>query len=175
MIASLFWALTPLWILLFLLVLLSFFAILARIRGGRYLRPIMTGLMKVPLLKRGIKKLSDAAIERNDPALASAIRKLERSGAMRDPQRMQKAISTLTAAERRSWLEAAGQQQSAEAEMANRQLRRQLERQGMSPSKAKGKGNDKAKGKGKKRGKKAEEDRGPQARGKPGGRRRRGR
>lgn len=150
MIASILWALTPVWILLFLLLVLLIFSIMARIKGGRYLRPIMNGLMKVPLLKRGLRKLSDAAIERRNPALASAIRKMERSGAMRDPQRMQKAISSLNAQERRAWMEAAEEQQSSSnsSEVANRKLRRQLERQGIGPaSRAK----PKSKGKGRRR------------------------
>jgi hypothetical protein len=167
MIASLFfWYLIPVWLLLFFVVLLGILAVLGRIRGGRYLRPIMAGLMKVPLVGRGLKKLSESAIERSNPALASAIKKLERTGAMRDPQRLQKALSTLSASERRAWMEAADQQQSASSEISNRQLRRQLERQGLGQSKPKGK----AKSKGKKKG--SEDERG--GRGKPG-RRRRGR
>ncbi len=151
MIASMFWALTPIWILLVLLVVLLLFSLLARIKGGRYVRPIMNGLMKVPLLKRGLRKMSDAAIERRNPALASAIRKMERSGAMRDPQRMQKLLSSLSAAERRAWLEAAGeQQQDADVDMSNRQLRRQMERQGLGPA-ARTKSKAKAKGKGRRK------------------------
>jgi hypothetical protein len=169
MIASIFWYLIPIWILLFFLVLLGIFAILARIRGGRYMRPIMAGLMKVPLLGRGLRRLSESAIERSNPALASAIKKLERSGAMRDPQRMQKALSTLTSYERRAWMEAA-EQQGGGREISNRQMRRQLERQGLGQSSAKAKGK-KDKAKGKKKGE-AEDER--KSRGKPG-RRRRGR
>jgi hypothetical protein len=169
MIASFFWMLIPLGILLSLVVVLGILAILARIKGGRLLRPIMAGLMKVPLLNRGLRRLSNAAIERSNPALAGAIKKLERSGAMRDPQRMQKALSSLTGAERRAWLEAAEQQQGAGAEVANRQMRRQLERQGLGLSAAKGQDKTKKKGKGKK---KDEDERGSRSRGKPGRRRR---
>jgi hypothetical protein len=159
MIASLFWMLTPLWILLFLVVVLGVFAILGRIRGGRYLRPIMAGLLKVPLIGRGLQKLSESAIERSNPALASAIKKLERAGAMRDPQRMQKGLSTLTSHERRAWMEAAEQQQQlgAGGELSNRQMRRQLERQGLGQSSAKAKGKPKGKKKDKKK-KRGEEE-----------------
>jgi len=140
MIASIFWYLIPIWVLLFLLLLLGVFAILSRIKGGRYMRPIVAGLMKVPLLGRGLRKLSESAMERSNPLLASAVKKLERAGAMRDPQRMQRSLSLLTAAERRAWMEAADQQQqSADAGVSNRQIRRQLERQGLQQKSAKDK------------------------------------
>jgi len=163
MLASFFWYLTPIWVLLFFTLLLGIFAILARIRGGRYMRPIMAWMMKVPLLGRGLKKASESAIERSNPALASAIKKLERAGAMRDPQRMQKALSVLSARERRAWMEAAEQQQSSSSELSNRQIRRQLERQGLGESRSKGKA----------KGKKKNADDKERGRGKPG--RRRGR
>jgi hypothetical protein len=180
MIASIFWYLIPVWVLLFLLLLLGVFAILSRIKGGRYARPIIAGLMKVPLLGRGLRRLSESAMERSNPLLASAIKKLERAGAMRDPQRMQRALSLLSSAERRAWMEAADQQQqSSGSDVSNRQIRRQLERQGLqqksAKDKAKDKPKDKRKGKKKKKGEAEEERRGPQGRkrGKPG--RKRGR
>lgn len=179
MIASVFWYLLPIWILLFFVLLLGAFAILSRVKGGRYVRPIIAGLMKVPLLGRGLTKLSESAMERSNPLLSSAIKKLERAGAMRDPQRMQKALSLLTSAERRAWMEAADQQQQATGSgVSNRQIRRQMERQGLQQQKsAKDKAKDKRKAKKKKKkGEEEEERRGPQGRrrGKPG-RRRRGR
>ena len=75
--ASIWFYLFPLYILGGMLLLLGMFALLGRIRGGRYLRPIVTGLMKVPLLGRGMKKASQAALERQNPELASAVKKLE--------------------------------------------------------------------------------------------------
>ena len=57
MIASFFLYLLPVLVLLFLLLLLGVFAILSRIKGGRYARPIIAGLMKVPLLGRGLRSL----------------------------------------------------------------------------------------------------------------------
>jgi hypothetical protein len=178
MIASIFWYLTPIWVLLFFVVLLGIFAILSRIKGGRYIRPIVTGMMKIPLLGRGLKRLSESALERSNPMLAGAVKKLERAGAMRDPQRMQKALSLLTSAERRAWMEAADQQQqNSGSEISNRQIRRQLERQGLGQKSAKdkAKGKGKGKGKGKKKKGEAEDERRGQGRkrGKPG--RRRGR
>ena len=182
MIASIFWYLTPIWVLLFLVVLLGIFAILSRIKGGRYVRPIVAGMMKIPLLGRGLRRASESALERSNPMLASAVKKLERAGAMRDPQRLQKALSLLTGAERRAWMEAADQQQQqgSGSEVSNRQIRRQLERQGLgqkkAADKAKSKNNAKGKAKGKSKKKdEAEDERRNQGRkrGKPG--RRRGR
>ena len=118
--------LIPLWILLALLVTLGIFALLGRIKGGKYLRPIVTTLMKLPLVGRGMKKASEAALERQNPDLASAIKKLERYGATKDPSRAQAAMSNLTPAERRAYLDAAGEQ--VQSLPQNRQMRRQMER-----------------------------------------------
>jgi hypothetical protein len=107
--------------LLFLLIVLN---VLARVQGGRYVRPIGQAMMKVPILKRYLQKASKASLERQNPELASAIAKLERSGVQRDPQRAQAALSRLSAAERQAWLDAAGQQ-GAIPEPMNRQQRRQ--------------------------------------------------
>ena len=120
------WAFTPFIILGVLIVVLAVFAILGRFRGGKYLRPIVTNLMKIPILGRGMKKASEAALERQNPDLASAIKKLERYGATKDPARAQAAMSNLTAAERRAYLNAAGEQ--VEALPQNRQMRRHMER-----------------------------------------------
>jgi hypothetical protein len=124
--------LIPVWILLFLALLLGVVALLSRVKQGRYLRPLIVGMSKVPLLRRGLQRLSDAAIKRQNPALASAMKKMERAGAMRDPQRMQAALSRLTAQERRAWLEVA-EQQGTVPEGANRQMRRQLRNPGRGP------------------------------------------
>jgi predicted LPLAT superfamily acyltransferase len=124
--ASIWLYLTPLWILVGLLVILGILALLGRFAGGKYLRPIVTTLMKLPLVGRGMKKASEAALERQNPDLASAIKKLERYGATKDPSRAQAAMSNLTAAERRAYLDAAGDQ--VESLPQNRQMRRQMER-----------------------------------------------
>jgi predicted LPLAT superfamily acyltransferase len=126
MTASIWLYLTPLWILIALLVILGVLALLGRVAGGKYLRPIVTTLMKLPLVGRGMKKASEAALERQNPDLASAIKKLERYGATKDPTRAQAAMSNLTAAERRAYLDAAGDQ--VESLPQNRQMRRQMER-----------------------------------------------
>ena len=120
--------LTPLYVLAGLLLIFGIFALLSRIAGGKYVKPIVQGVLKVPLLGRGMKKASQAALERQNPELASAIKKLERYGATRDPQRAQAAMSNMTAAERRAYLDAAGEQGDAQPDQMNRQMRRQLER-----------------------------------------------
>jgi hypothetical protein len=116
--------LTPLFILGALLLIVGAVALLARVQGGKYLRPVMQWLAKLPIIGRGIKKASRKALEQQNPDLASAITKLERMGAIRDPQKAQKALSSLTAAERRAYL-AAVDQQGAMPTPQNRQQRRQ--------------------------------------------------
>jgi hypothetical protein len=116
--------LIPVYILLGLLLLLVALNLLARVQGGRYVRPIGQAMMKVPFLKNYLQKASKASLEKQNPELASAMAKLERSGVQNDPQRAQAALSRLSAAERKAWLEAAGQQ-GAIPEPMNRQQRRQ--------------------------------------------------
>jgi hypothetical protein len=118
----------PLYILAALALLLGVFALLSRIQGGKYLRPLVQGMAKVPLLKRGLQKASTAALERQNPDLASAIKKMERFGATRDPKKAQSAIGRLTPAERRAYMEAAQEQGYTEQMPQNRQMRRKLER-----------------------------------------------
>jgi hypothetical protein len=120
--------LIPVFILVGLLVLFGLLAVLSRYRGGRYLRPIVVWASKVPILKGLIAKASEAAIERYNPELGSAMRKLKRAGADRDPNQAQRALSSLTADERKAWMEAAGQQGAVDQQPINRQQRRAMER-----------------------------------------------
>ena len=119
--------LIPLIIIGALLVLLGVVFVLGRIRGGRYLRPIVTQLAKVGFLRRWFEKMSAAAIERSNPELASAMRKLKRVGPNPDPVKAQQALSQLSGEERRAYLDAM-QEQGAMPEPANRQQRRLQER-----------------------------------------------
>jgi hypothetical protein len=116
--------LIPVYVLGGLLLVLIVLNLLARVQGGRYVRPIALALMKVPFLKKWLQKASRTNLERKNPELASAIAKLERSGVQSDPQRAQAALSRLTAAERRAYLQAAGDE-GAMPEPMNRQQRRQ--------------------------------------------------
>jgi hypothetical protein len=129
-IASIVTLLIPLWILLGLVVLMGVLALLGRIQNGRYLRPIITGLAKVPLFKRWLQKASNAALERSNPDLARAMKKLEpHAKHMHDPQQAQKAMSKLTREERRALLEMQEQQGGLPEEGTNRQMRRRIEKQ----------------------------------------------
>ena len=122
--------LIPLWILLGLVLLLGVVALLGRIQNGRYLRPVLLFLMKVPLFKRWIERGSKAAMERTNPELASAMRKLEpHQKHLHDPVRAQKAMSQLTKQERSALLEMQDQQGAVPEEATNRQMRRALEKQ----------------------------------------------
>ena len=118
----------PIFILVALLVLMGTLVVLSRFRGGRYLRPIIAWASRVPGLRRLIQKASDAAIERYNPELGSAMKKLKRAGADRDPNQAQRALSTLTTDERKAWMEAAGQQGATDQQPINRAQRRAMER-----------------------------------------------
>jgi hypothetical protein len=119
--------LIPVFVLGGLLILFALLTLLGRIRGGRYLRPIIAFLSKVPLMRRLIEKASQAAIERYNPELAGAMKKLKRVGADKDPVRAQQALSTLSVEERKAWMEAAGEQGALD-QPRNRAERRALER-----------------------------------------------
>jgi hypothetical protein len=99
--------------------------LLGRFRGGKYLRPIVLQLQKIPFMDRWMKKASRAALEKQNPELASAVAKIERSGSLSDPLSAQRAMSKLTSAERKAYLEAAGDQGPGPT---NRAERRRLER-----------------------------------------------
>ena len=116
---------TPIIVLGTLLVLFGLTALLSRVAGGRYLRPIVVGLSKLPLLKRLFERMSNAALERENPELASAIRKLQRFGTPTTPEAAQRALSRLTPGERRAYMQAAGEQAEI-PEAANRAARRKL-------------------------------------------------
>ena len=121
--------LIPVWILLGLVLVLGVFALLGRVQNGRYLRPVVGAIAKVPLFRKWMQKASNAALERSNPDLASAMKKMQRSGALRDPNRAQAAMWTLTAQERRALIEVQDRQGAGMApEATNRQLRRKLDK-----------------------------------------------
>ena len=100
------WWLIPIIVLGAILLLMGIFVFLGRFRDGRYLRPIMPVLLRTPLLGKALQRASKAALERENPALATAMRKLERAGVQRDPQRAARALDQLTAEERRAYMAA---------------------------------------------------------------------
>ena len=121
--------LIPVWILLGLIALLGVFALLGRIQNGRFLRPVIGLISKVPILRKWLQKASNAALERSNPELASAMKKMQRTGALRDPMKAQAAMSQLTRDERRALLDMQEQQGLGVApEATNRQMRRRLEK-----------------------------------------------
>jgi hypothetical protein len=127
--ASIVTLLIPLWILLGILAVFGALILLGRVQQGRYLRPLINLVSKVPLFRRWLQKASTAALERTNPELASAMRKLQRTGAHRDPTKAQAAMSQLTRDERRALLEVQEQQGMGVApEATNRQMRRRLEK-----------------------------------------------
>lgn len=118
--------LVPLYILGALLLLLGIFALLGRIAGGKYLKPIVGFLMKLPLVGKLMRRASQAALERQNPELAAAVKKMERAGVARDPQRAAQALSRLSREERAAYLDATSEQ--SDAIPMNRQMKRQMER-----------------------------------------------
>jgi hypothetical protein len=117
----------PLYIAGALILVFGTLTLLGRFRGGKYARPVMQGLAKIPGVRGLMMKASRAALAKQNPDAASALEKLERAGVANDPQRAQAALSRLTAAERRAYLEAAGQE-GALPEPANRQQRRAMQK-----------------------------------------------
>ncbi|MFL5918899.1 MAG: hypothetical protein ACJ74X_09260 [Gaiellaceae bacterium] len=126
MTADLWFYFFPLYILGALLLIFGAFALLGRIKGGRYLKPIVATLMRLPLIGRLMRRASQAALERQNPELASAVKKMERAGVARDPQRAAQALSRLSREERAAYLDATTQQ--TDAMPMNRQMKRQMER-----------------------------------------------
>ncbi|HWB22797.1 MAG TPA: hypothetical protein VG652_07905 [Gaiellaceae bacterium] len=127
--------LIPIFIIVGLALLFGIVVFLGRFRGGKYLRPIIATLSKVGFMRRWFQKISTAALERQNPELATALRKMQRAGTNPDPQKAQQALSTLSATERRAYMEAV-QEQGAMPEPANRQQRRMQQKlqQGNRPS-----------------------------------------
>ena len=121
------WLWIPLVILGSLLLLLVLLAVLGRYKNGALLRPVIARLSQIPFMRRFFQRISTAAIERQNPELASALKKINTVAANPNPQAVQKAMSRLTPAERRAYMEAASEQGGV-PESANRQMRRQAER-----------------------------------------------
>jgi hypothetical protein len=121
------WLWIPLIVVGSLLVVLLVVLALGKFRGGALLRPVVIRLARIGFMQRFFQRVSTAAMERQNPELASAMRKLNTVATNPNPQAVQKAMSRLTPAERRAYFEAA-QEQGAVPDSANRQMRRQAER-----------------------------------------------
>jgi len=127
-IAAIWLILLPLWILLGVALIFGILFVLSRIKGGRYLRPLFSALAKVPFMRGLLEKASEAAMERSNPDLASAMKKLKRAGgATTDPLKAQQAMSRLSAKERKAVLDMQDEQ-GLVPEGLSREQRRRLER-----------------------------------------------
>jgi hypothetical protein len=120
------WAWIPLFVILAMVLLLGTLVLLGRIQNGRYLKPIIAFLSKVPLFKRWFQKASIAALERENPELAAAMKKMNTFGEPRSPEQAQRMLNLLTPSERRAYMDAVGQEGEM-PEATNRQLRRRME------------------------------------------------
>ena len=121
------WLFVPLIIIGVVLVFFGLLVFLGRFRNGALLRPVIARLSRIGFMRRFFTSVSTKAIERQNPELASAIKKINPVASNPNPQAVQKAMSRLTPAERRAYMEAA-QEQGGVPDTANRQMRRQAER-----------------------------------------------
>ena len=111
-----------------MLVLLGVFAVLGRYRGGKLLIPIVRQLSKIGFMKRWFLRMQVSQLERTNPELASAVKKMQTFGEPTTPDQVQRAMRVLTPQERKAYMDAAaGQELPSEVEPTNRQQRRKLE------------------------------------------------
>jgi len=121
------WLLIPVVVVGLVLVLFLLLVVLGRYKNGALLRPLIARLSRIGFMRRFFARISTAAIERQNPELAGALKKINPVAGNPNPQAVQKAMSRLTPAERRAYMEAAGEQEAI-PESANRQMRRHVER-----------------------------------------------
>ncbi len=119
------WFLVPLIILGVVAVAFGLLVFLGRFRNGALLRPIIERLSRIGFMRRFFTRISTAALERQNPELASAMKKISTVASNPNPQAVQKAMSRLTPAERRAYLQAT---ESQGDEAPNRQARRRVEK-----------------------------------------------
>src|SRR5256885_12877876 len=100
------WFLIPVVLLAVLVVVFGLLVFLGRYRNGALLRPIVERLSRIGFMRRFFTKVSTAALERQNPELASAMRKISTVASNPNPQAVQKAMSRLTPSERRAYLQA---------------------------------------------------------------------
>jgi len=123
------WLFIPLIVVGVILLLFLLLVLLGRYKNGALLRPVIGRLARIGFMRRFFTSVSTKAIERQNPELASAIKKMNVVASNPNPQAAQKAMSRLTPAERRAYMEAAQEQQESAPEMLNRQNRRKLQQQ----------------------------------------------
>jgi hypothetical protein len=123
------WLFVPLVVVGVVLLFFGLLVFLGRFKNGALLRPVIARLSRIGFMRRFFTSLSTKAIERQNPDLANAIKKMNVVAANPNPQAAQKAMSRLTAAERRAYMDAAQEQQETAPELLNRQNRRRLQQQ----------------------------------------------
>jgi hypothetical protein len=121
------WLFVPVVVVGVIVLFFGLLVFLGRFRNGALLRPVIARLSRIGFMRRFFTSISTKAIERQNPELAGALKKMNTVSSNPNPQAMQKAMSRLTPAERRAYLEAA-QEQGGVPDTANRQMRRQAER-----------------------------------------------
>jgi hypothetical protein len=119
------WFLIPLVVLGTIAVFFGVLVVLGRFRNGALLRPVIERLSRIGFMRRFFTRISTAALERNNPELASAMKKISTVSTNPNPQAVQKVMSRLTPAERRAYMQAAEEQGE---QAPNRQARRRVER-----------------------------------------------
>ena len=119
------WFLIPLIVLGVIVVGFGLLIFLGRFRNGVLLRPLIERLSRIGFMRRFFTRISTAALERQNPELASAMKKISTVASNPNPQAVQKAMSRLTPAERRAYMQATEEQGD---EAPNRQARRRVER-----------------------------------------------
>ncbi|MBA3843164.1 MAG: hypothetical protein H0X39_11225 [Actinobacteria bacterium] len=123
------WLYIPLGIVAAVLVLFLLLIVLGRYKNGALLRPLIARLSRIGFMRRFFTSVSTKAIERQNPDLAAAMKKMSTAGPNPTPQAAQKALSRLSGAERRAYMEAVQEQQESSPELLNRQNRRKLQQQ----------------------------------------------
>jgi len=122
--------LIPLIVMVVAIVLLGLLFFLGKFRGGRYMQALVMRLAKIGFMRRFFTWSQTRLMEKQNPELASVMRKLERLGPSPDPRQTQQVISRFTRAEKRAYDEylALARDQGTLPEAPNRQARRQQQR-----------------------------------------------
>src|SRR5436305_12865319 len=107
------WLFIPLVIIGVVLLLFLAVVLLGRYKNGALLRPLIARLSRIGFMRRFFTRVSTAALERQNPDLASALKKINTVSNNPNPQAVQKSMIRLTPAERRAYRHAAGKQRAA--------------------------------------------------------------
>ena len=122
--------LIPILVLSVLIVVMGLLVFLGKFRGGKYMRSIVITLAKIGFMRRFFAWSQRKVTEKQNPELASVMRKLERLGPSPDPREAQRVVSRFTRAEKRAYDEylAIAREQGVVPDARNRQERRAQQR-----------------------------------------------